>query len=211
MRAQVSLEFLLIFGLLTILLLYSVRNTSFSEGSPSVENLRMQIAIEEKSLASTISNTISQVYAQGPGSKATAYVKLTYLRNPSYLENALNVNDPRVFITYGSYSGESNGTHVTVINGSGTTKLFLEGENKNVFWTRALYQKDLTSNSSVWNGAHASVDLGSGATTVYGIPISPSDMPSTLKVVVEWNPDEGDSWSYDTTTKELRININPGG
>ena len=59
-RAQISLEFLFIFGLLTILLLYSVRNVSFSEGSPSVENLRIQIALEEKGLANAISNTISQ-------------------------------------------------------------------------------------------------------------------------------------------------------
>ncbi|NJE62029.1 class III signal peptide-containing protein [Thermococcus sp. 21S7] len=211
-KGQISLEFLLIFGLLTILLLYSIRNTSFSEGSPSVENLRIQIALEEKSLANAISNTISQVYAQGPGSKATTYVALTYLRNPSYLEKGLDVTDPQIFITYGPLGGRGDGTYVGIINGTGTAILYTEGDDKNVVWSMGIYSRDLSTNTSVWGvPSEAKIVIGGVPFVFKGLSISPDQLNSTLKIVVEWNPDRGDSWFYNTTAKELRININPGG
>ncbi|WP_367883438.1 class III signal peptide-containing protein [Thermococcus peptonophilus] len=180
---QISLEFIIIFGLFTILLLYSIRNTSFSEGTPSVETLKIQTALEEKNLANTISNTISQVYAQGgPGSKATSYVKLVYLRNPpSYLERAWNVENPKIFITYGHLQGgpSDNGTYVMVINGTETTNVALSGDNKNIFWSRSLYAVNLLGNSAVWNstfGNSTQIKLEGGSstsTTVYGLVIPP--------------------------------------
>lgn len=210
-KGQVSLEFLFVFAILLILLAYSVRNTTFQLGSQSVETLKVQVALEEKELANSISGAISQAYSQGPGSKTTVYVKLVYLRKGYYLEKAWNVNDPLIFITYGSHFLDGNGTYVTVLNGTGTTNLVLTGGEKNTFWTRSLYQKDLLSNSTVWGGSSASVDFGTGATTVYGLKIVSTDLPPLLKIVAEWNPDVPDRWEFNATTGEIRININPGG
>lgn len=205
-RGQVSLEFMLVFGVMLILLIYSVNNVTFKEGSASTENLRIQISLEEKNLANAISNTISQVYAQGPGSKATAYVELTYLRDPEMLSKGLGVKDPTVFITYGNYGNEGNGTYVTVVGTSGTP--VLSGGDKNVFWSRGMYQAILYTNSSVWSpGDGLTVD----STTLYGLRIKPASLPSTLKIIVEWNPDKPVSWAFDPTAGELRINIKPGG
>jgi len=210
-KGQVSLEFLFVFAILLILLAYSVRNTTFQQGSQSIETLRVQIALEEKELANTISGAISQAYSQGPGSKTTVYVKLVYLRKPYYLEKVWGVTDPVVFVTYGQHLTDGNGTYVIVINGTGTTNVVLTGGDKNAFWTRALYQRDLMWNSTVWGGSSASVDFGTGATTVYGLRLNPSTIPPVIKVVVEWNPDLPNSWAFNSTSGELRININPGG
>ena len=218
-RGQITLEFLFIFGLLTILMLYSVRNTSFTEGYPSVENLKIQVALEEKSLANAISNTISQVYAQGPGSKATTYVKLTYLRNRAYLQKASGLNDPVVFITYGP-SDNGNGTYVGLIEKDANTVLYAQGENKNVVWSGGLFNRDLSTETActsggtvvmVWNPS-AKVTIDVGVPRVFnGMSIDPGDLNPTIKIVVEWNPEECNAWFYNTTAKELRININPGG
>ncbi|BAD85856.1 hypothetical membrane protein, conserved, containing DUF361 domain [Thermococcus kodakarensis KOD1] len=217
-RGQISLEFIIIFGLFTILLLYSIRNTSFSEGTPSVETLKIQTALEEKNLANTISNTISQVYAQGPGSKATSYVKLVYLRNPSYLERAWSVTDPGIFITYGPY-GSDYGVYITIINRTGTTNAALSGDNKSVFWSRSLYAVNLLGNSTVWNSTFGNstqikLDGSSTSTTVYGLVIPPETLPSYLKIVVEWtpgwNPHQDEMWTYNETAGEIHIYINPG-
>lgn len=207
-KGQVSLEFLLVFGVMLVLLLYSVRNVTFNESSPSTETLRIQVSLEEKNLANAISTTISQVYSQGPGAKATSYVKLTYLRDSQMITKALKVVDPKIFITYGNYTDEGNGTYVTV-TGTGAVPV-LEGGNKNVFWSRAMYQAVLYSNQSVWS-PRGSITLGS--TTAYGIEVSPEELPPTLKIVVEWNPGspERESWNFDPDKGELRININPGG
>ena len=213
-RGQVTLEFLFIFGLLTVLLLYSINATTFRQGSPSVENLRMQVAVEEKGLANAISNTINQVYAQGPGSKATAYVRLVYLRNGDYLEKAWGVSNPKIFVTYGTLSGASsaNGTYVIVVNGSGTTNAVLSGGNKNVFLSPSMFQKDFVSNTSVWNPSQSvALNIGGGSFHYRGLIIGPTSLPSSLRIVVEWNPDNPDSWTYDSAKGELRININPGG
>lgn len=205
-RGQVSLEFMLIFGIMLILLLYSVNNVTFREGSTSTETLRIQVSLEEKNLANAISNTISQVYAQGPGAKSTTYVRLTYLRDAGLLEKALNLESPRIFITYGNYSNDGNGTYVTV-TGTGFN-IVLSGGDKNIFWSRAMYQAVLYDNSSIWSPIG---DITIGADTIYGLEIDPNDLPVTLKIVVEWNPDNPNSWTFDSTKGELRININPGG
>ena len=210
-RGQISLEFMLVFSIMLIMLLYSVKNVGFDSSSPSSSTLAIQIALEEKSLANAISNTISQVYAQGPGSKATTYIKVVYLRNPSYLEKGLNVVTPRIFITYGSYPSGGNGTYVAVVNGTGTARLIRLGEGKNAFWSRAMYQADLFKNSSVWVSPRVTLKWADDGVTVYGLGLDPATLPSELKIVVEWNPDREDSWFYNGTAGELRININPGG
>ncbi len=209
-KGQISLEFLFIFAILLILLAYSVKNTTFQQGSQSIETLRVQIALEEKELANTISGAISQAYSQGPGSKTTVYVKLVYLRKPYYLEKVWGVADPMIFVTYGQHLNDGNGTYVMVLNGTGTTKVILTGGNKNAFWTRALYQRDFLGNSTVWGGSSASVDFGTGVTMVYGLRLNPSTIPPVLRVVVEWNPDLPNSWAFNSTAGELMININPG-
>jgi len=208
-RGQVSLEFMLVLSIMLIMLLYSIKNVSFDESSPSSETLAVQIALEEKNLADAISGTISQVYAQGPGSKATAYARLVYLRNPKYLEKGLNVVSPRIFITYGPYLSEGNGTYVAVVNGTGTSQLIRSGENKNAFWSRAMYQEDLSVNPSVWSSG-VTLTWADDGTTAHGLNLDPSTLPPELRIVVEWNPNRGDSWLYNATAGELRININPG-
>jgi uncharacterized protein (UPF0333 family) len=212
-RGQISLEFLFIFGILTILLLYSVRNTTFSEGSSSVENLKIQVALEEKGLADAVSNTISQVYAQGPGSKATNYIRLVYLKNPGYLEKAWDVKDPKIFITYGQLPGgpSGNGTYITIINGTGTTRVTLNGGDKNAFWSRSLYQNDLTGNFTAWHNSNATLNITGTPIRYPGLVIDPGTLPSSLRIVVEWNPDNEESWYFNQTAGEIRINIRPGG
>jgi len=205
-HGQVSLEFMLVFGIMLILLLYSVNNVTFREGSTSTEALRIQISLEEKNLANAISCTIDQVYTQGPGAKSTTYVKLTYLRNGDILEKGLNTNNPEIFITYGNYSNKGNGTYVGVI-GSGITPI-LTGGDKNVFWSRSMYQAILYNDSLVWSPS-GSITVGSS--TFNGLKINPTSLPATLKIVVEWNPDNSNSWTFNSTKGELRININPGG
>ncbi|WP_456367036.1 class III signal peptide-containing protein [Thermococcus sp.] len=208
-RGQSSLEFMFVFGIMLILLVYSFNNTTFRQGSPSQGTLSMQIALEEKNLASSISNAIDQAYAQGPGSKSTLRVRLTYLRQPYYLEKGLGVTDPRIFITYGPYN-DANGTYVTVINGTGVTNAVLSGGGKTVFWAESFYQKDLLGNSSVW-GASATLNINGTAYTLYGLVLPPKGLPPVLTVVVEWNPDLPDRWLFNQSSGEIRININPGG
>ncbi|AEK73036.1 hypothetical protein GQS_05680 [Thermococcus sp. 4557] len=87
-RGQVSLEFMLVFGIMLILLIYSVNSITFQQGSTSTETLKMQVLLEEKSLANAIAGTVAQVYSQGPGAKSTTYVKVTYLAEPDYLQKA---------------------------------------------------------------------------------------------------------------------------
>jgi len=209
-RGQISLEFLLIFGVLMIMLVYSLRVVTFTNDSPSVDVLRIQVALEEKSLADVISNTINQVYAQGPGSKATSYAKIFYLGNPGYLEKAWGVKDPRVLITYGSL-GVRYGTYVAVLNGTGNTTLILGGGNKNVLQSASFYRRNLLENGTVWNGTAVTVNVNGTSRQIYGLVMAPSYLPHVLRIVVEWNPDTGEAWEFNRTTGEIRININPGG
>ncbi len=213
-RGQISLEFMFVFALILVLLLYSVNNVTFKTGTTSAETLQVQISLEEKNLANTISNTITQVYSQGPGSKATSYVRLTYLRNPTYLQKALGVSNPKLLVTYGNLGSPGNGTYVAVINGSGTTNIQLTGGDKNAFWSRGLYNSNALTNSSVWAsnlGTTATITINGTSTTVYGLILPTQGLPGELKVVVEWNPDKPESWLFNETAGEIRVNIKPGG
>lgn len=222
-RGQVSLEFMMVFGIMLILLLYSVRNVTFSEGSPSKENLRIQVNLEEKNLANSISNTLSQVYAQGPGAKSTASVKLTFLRDAKMLSKALGVNDPVIVITYGfnpehilDLSKKGNGTYVTVLPGNSDYTGTFTGGDKTVFWSESPYQKVLCNVSGTWDPLDGRDIDGvnpcrPGSPKMYGLRIKPTELPPVLKIVVTWDPDKPDSWKFNSTEGTLRININPGG
>ncbi|MFA4668958.1 class III signal peptide-containing protein [Pyrococcus kukulkanii] len=190
-RGQISLELMFLLMIFMLILVYSINNVSFSKG-PSVEVLKAQIALESKSLANAISNTISQVYAQGPGSKATTYVKLTYLKDSGYLRKAFSGDS--IFITY------INGTCVGVPTGN---ELYSSGDNKNFFCTRSLYLRDL-SNTPTFPST-----LNLDGKSVNGMVIKAENLHGTLKVVVEWIPGDGNTWQYDDGV--LRINIDPGG
>ncbi len=213
-RGQISLEFMFVFAVILILLTYSVNNVTFKNGATSAETLQVQISLEEKNLANVVSNTVTQVYSQGPGSKATSYVRLVYLRDPTYLQKALKVSNPQIFVTYGTLDAQGNGTYVMVINGSGTTNVELTGGNKNAFWSRALYNSNTLVNSSVWtsdSGTTTTITINGTSKTVYGLVIPTQGLPGELKVVVEWNPDKPESWLFNGTAGEIMININPGG
>jgi len=209
-RAQISLEFLFIFGVFMIMLVYSLQVVTFAKNSPSVDALRIQVALEEKGLANALSSAVSQVYAQGPGSKTTCYVKVFYLRSPGYLEKAWGVKEPRVLVTYGSL-GNGYGTYVAVLNGTGDNVLILGGGDKNVLWSPALYHRNLLDNGSVWGYSGVSVTINGTNRLIYGLVVSPSRLPHVIRIVVEWNPDENETWEFNETTGEIRININPGG
>ncbi|NJE30390.1 class III signal peptide-containing protein [Thermococcus sp. 18S1] len=126
-RGQVSLEFMLVFGIMLILLLYSVNSITFQQGSTSTETLKMQVLLEEKSLANAIAGTIAQVYAQGPGAKSTTYVKVTYLAEPDYLQKA-----------FGSTKVTMGGTQDSVLIWVGDSSV-TSGANKNTVSTEVPY------------------------------------------------------------------------
>lgn len=200
-KAQISLEFALIFGIMLILLAYSINNITFTQNSQAAGALRVQISLEAKNLANSISNTISQVYAQGPGSKATTYVTLRYLNDANYLEKAFNLSgSPQLFITY------LNGAYVGIVD-SANSILETSGVSKNAFWAQSLYKADLTLNGTF-------VPSGSvicNGTTLNGVLINNLDqMPSNIVIVVEWIPGNGNTWTFNLTNGELRINIDPG-
>ena len=214
---------MMVFAIMLILLLYSVQNVTFKEGSASAESMALQINLEEKNLANAISNAISQVYSQGPGAKTTAYVKLTYLRDTKTIEKTLQITDPIVFITYGPNpdylvdpTKTGNGTYVLIAPNGSTFNASFYGGNKNVFWSGSLYSKQLCNVSSAWPAGSdititSSTSNPFGSSTVYGLLIPPSSLPATMTIVVEWNPAKPDSWYFNSTSGELRININPGG
>ena len=201
-RAQISLEFILIFGIMLILLAYSINNVTFSQESQSNELLRVQVSLEAKGFSNSISNTISQVYAQGPGSKATTHVTLRYLTDEDYLKKSFNLSgNPEIFITY------LNGTYVGIIDTTNTT-LVTSGTAKNTFWSQSLYRTNLMGSTGFTPHGTATYS----GSTVNGLLISnPSQLPTNLVIVVEWIPGNGNTWKLDMTTGELRINIDPGG
>lgn len=196
-RGQISLEFMFVFAIFLTLLVYSVNNVTFTQNSQSVETLRVQVSMEAKGFANAISNTVSQVYAQGPGSKATAYFTFRYLKDESFLKKAYNMNGtPQILIGY------ENGTYIAILDSSDETIYENETDTtkRNIFWSQALYSKKVTSYSPSASG-----------TSRPGILVNASVLPTTLKIVVEWNPDNAETWSLDTSTGELHINIKPGG
>lgn len=126
-RGQVSLEFMLVFGIMLVLMLYSVNSITFQQGSTSTETLKMQILLEEKNLANTIAGTVAQVYAQGPGAKSTTYVRVTYLAEPDYLEKA-----------FGSAKVTIGGNEDSVLVWVGDSSI-TSGANKNTVSTEVPY------------------------------------------------------------------------
>jgi len=201
-KGQMTLEFLFIFAVGMVLLLYSVNSATFQRGQSSTTSLNLKICLDEKNLASTISDAITQVYSQGPGAKVTAFASLSYLSNLAFVERATGLSNPRIFITYGQLANMSyNGTIVGLYGSNGG--LVFGGDNRNTFWERGMFQKNLTANSSVWNPS-SSVD------GYYGISIDPAAVPSHLKIVVEWNPVKPVEWVYNSTSGTLYINIREG-
>ena len=199
-KGQISLEFLFIFVLFMALLTFSIRNITFSSEQSS-DMLRIQVSEEAKLFANTISNGISQVYAQGPGAKTTEYFTFRYLNDEYFLIKAFGMDGtPQILMGY------ENGTYVAVLDSANLSINLNETdtEKKNYFWSQSLYAKDLSGNSSIYSP--------SGVIDNYaGIYINARDLPSTLKIVVEWNPDRNETWVFNSTSGELRININPGG
>ncbi|WP_245250311.1 hypothetical protein [Thermococcus stetteri] len=177
-RGQLSLEFMLIAGVMLIMLAYSVNTVTFSSDYPSSETLKVQVALEAKNVANQIAGVISQVYSQGPGSKAAIYVKTSILDDPDMLQDAFGSSKVSIYQV-------GNVVRVTI----GDTPI-LVGDNKNTFSAVTLYNRTSAG--------------------IVGLSF-PQGLPGTLKVVVEWNPDQPESWEFNNTTRVLRINIKPGG
>ena len=203
-KGQISLEFLFIFVLFMVLLTFSIRNITFSSEN-SADMLRIQVSEEAKLFANTVSNVISQAYAQGPGAKTTEYFTFRYLNDEYFLTKAFDMDgNPQILIGY------KNGTYVVILDSANLSINLNETdtEKKNYFWSQSLYARDLSDNSSIYS-PNNTIETESGNYT--GIFVNATDLPSTLKIVVEWNPDRNETWVFNSTSGELRININPGG
>ncbi|KUK18108.1 MAG: Uncharacterized protein XD54_0615 [Thermococcus sibiricus] len=199
-KGQISLEFIFIFVLFIILLTFSIRNITFSSEHSS-DMLRIQISEEAKLFANTVSNAISQVYAQGPGAKTTEYFTFKYLNDEYFLTRAFDMDGtPQILIGY------KNGTYVAILDNVNQTINVNETETKkkNYFWSQSLYARDLSDNSSIYYPNNTIANYA-------GMFVNATDLPSTLKIVVEWNPDRNESWIINSTAQELRINLNVGG
>lgn len=199
-KGQISLEFLFIFILFLVLLTFSIRNITFSSEN-SADMLRIQVSEEAKLFANTVSNAISQVYAQGPGAKTTEYFTFRYLNDNYFLTKAFDMDGtPQILIGY------KNGTYVAILDNANQTINVNETETKkkNYFWSRSLYARDLSNNTSIY---YPNNTIANHA----GIFVNATDLPFTLKIVVEWNPDRNESWIFNSTAQELRINLNVGG
>ncbi|MFA4663094.1 hypothetical protein [Pyrococcus kukulkanii] len=201
-RGQISLELMFLMIVFMLILVYSLRLVTFTSSS-SQDVIALQIGIEAKGFASAISNAISQVYAQGPGAKVTVNYRLTYLRDKEYLSKAFALNNPTIAISY------LNGTYVMLLNGSGTILVNLRGPYKNVFWANSLYKEDILTNTSVFPDIIPNVNFDGNMVNLACIKIPPSNLPKIVKIVVEWDPDNSESWVYNVTSGELVIKINP--
>lgn len=231
-KGQISLEFLFIFVLFMVLLTFSIRNITFSSEQSS-DMLRIQVSEEAKLFANTISNAVSQVYAQGPGAKATEYFTFKYLGDKYFLQKAFGMDgDPYLVVGYknGTYLMilELNNTlnftkyetSTNVLSGKVSKQDESETTKKNFFFAPSLYHKDL-SNLTVYGDAIVSIQyngtlyspsiLTLNLTPYNGVLLFPEVTPTTLKIVVEWNPDKNESWVFNATSGELKINLNLGG
>ena len=199
-KGQISLEFLFIFVLFVVLLTFSVRNITFSSEQSS-DMLRIQVSEEAKLFANTISNAISQVYAQGPGAKATEYFTFKYLNDDYFLTKAFSMEGtPQLLIGY------KNGTYVVILDSDNPVVNLNEAvtAKKNYFWSRSLYAVDLSNNASIYAPNNTIGDYA-------GVFVNATDLPSTLRIIVEWNPDKNETWVFNSTSEELKINLNLGG
>ena len=199
-KGQISLEFIFIFVLFMILLTFSIRNITFSSEHSS-DMLRIQVSEEAKLFANTVSNAISQVYAQGPGAKTTEYFTFRYLNDNYFLTRAFDMDGtPQILIGY------KNGTYVAILDNANQTINVNETKTKkkNYLWSQSLYAGDLSDNTSIY---YPNNTIANHA----GIFVNATDLPSTLKIVVEWNPDRNENWIFNSTAQELRINLNVGG
>ncbi|GAB6136314.1 class III signal peptide-containing protein [Thermococcus prieurii] len=197
-RGQISLEFMLVFAIMMVMLMYSVKSVGFNSSSPSSGTLAIQIALEEKSVANVIAGAIDQVYAQGPGSKVTVYAHFNLLRNSKYLKNAFNLTSPQVQLMFlGTKdplfpTGAENSVVVVAVSNAGSTPV-ISGSNRTGVWVQTYFLYNSTSK------------------TGFTLSFAPSDVPTTMRVVVEWNPSKPVSMTYDSTSGTLHINIRPGG
>ncbi|WP_297509193.1 class III signal peptide-containing protein [Thermococcus sp.] len=196
-RGQISLEFLLVFGILLIMLLYSARSMTFNNTS-SREALLMQVAVEEKSTANIIASAIDQVYAQGPGSKVTVYAHFTLLRNGDYLKKAFNLTSPVINIILAGENdplfpaGASNSIVAVAVSNQGNEPI-ISGSNRTGVWVQTFLKYNATSH------------------TRFEVNFTPSTLPPVMKVVVEWNPAQPISLVYNSTSSTLHINIRVKG
>ncbi|AHL23125.1 class III signal peptide-containing protein [Thermococcus nautili] len=196
-RGQISLEFMLVFSIMLIMLLYSVKNVGFDSSSPSSGTLAIQIALEEKSVANVIAGAIDQVYAQGPGSKVTVYAHFNLLRNSEYLSKAFNLTSPQVQLLFIGTNdplfptGAENSV-VAVAVANSTVGPVLTGSNRTGVWVQTYFLYNSTTQSK------------------FMVPLNPADVPGTMRIVVEWNPELPVSMAYNATSKTLYINIKPG-
>ncbi|NJE50084.1 class III signal peptide-containing protein [Thermococcus sp. 9N3] len=196
-RGQISLEFMLVFSIMLIMLLYSVKNVGFDSSSPSSGTLAIQIALEEKSVANVIAGAIDQVYAQGPGSKVTVYAHFNLLRNSEYLSKAFNLTSPQVQLLFiGTRDrlfpiGAENSVIAVAVAESGS-KPTLSGPDRTGVWVQTYFLYNSTTQSK------------------FMVPLNPADVPGTMRIVVEWNPELPVSMAYNATSKTLYINIKPG-
>jgi uncharacterized protein (UPF0333 family) len=195
-RGQISLEFMLVFAIMLIMLLYSVKNVGFSPESPSARTLTVQMALEEKSVANVIAGAIDQVYAQGPGSKVTVYARFNLLRNSDYISKAFNITSPQVLVmligtTDPLFPPGAENSVVAVAVANSTYGPILTGSNRTGVWVQTYF-------------------LYNSTPTNFTVSFSPSDVPRTLRVIVEWNPASPVSMTYDSASGTLYINIRPG-
>ncbi|AIU69572.1 hypothetical protein TEU_04020 [Thermococcus eurythermalis] len=197
-RGQISLEFMLVFSIMLIMLLYSIKNVGFDESSPSSETLAVQIALEEKSVANVIAGAVDQVYAQGPGSKVTVYAHFNLLRNSKYLKKAFGLTSPQVQLMFlgtedSLFPVEAENSVIAVAVAESGSDPVISGSTRTGVWVQTYFLYNSTSKPR------------------FLVSLSPNDVPSMMKVVVEWNPSEPVSMAYDRASRTLKINIRPGG
>jgi len=196
-RGQISLEFMLVFAILMVMLLYSVRYVTFSSDTSS-QALALQVAVEEKSVANVIGGAIDQVYAQGPGSRVTVYARFSLLRSGKHLRNAFGIGDPIVYIMLiGNESsmfpdGAVNSVVAVGVAERGSYPV-IEGDSRTGVWVPTFLRYNSTTRPEL------------------AVPLDPENIPPVIRVVVQWDPEEPVGIEYNETSSTLTINIRVGG